>query len=378
MTQPVARQPVYAGPLPIPNMRVGGPTPAGDLSSTFASTPFASGMTSGPAMNPASPFPGGGGPSGYNRGNQPGMLWAQETVPQMYLHKVFSGERNASMFTEEYREMVADLWKDVYYNVRGVTNSATPQLPLFMLVSDKIVSTFDISDITNKDILKFRGMTGQFVTWGALAKYLRKTDETKRLKDRMQETEAQIHRNTADPAEYARMLLNSARVLQINFVGILKNIPTGGVGSSSVSMNVISGGRVTMINHWGTSCMEGTSLFFVLAEGHPEGRSYSVNKRELKFFPYANALTNERPAVGFPLGVEVAHGVLPREQHTVLRVIPVGRCLHATMDTRRQNRAHRVNKNSFGRTYVDFCDIAREGLASDVRSLGTIEIYVGA
>ncbi|KAK3255111.1 hypothetical protein CYMTET_35738 [Cymbomonas tetramitiformis] len=341
-------------------------------------TPFTAGMTSGPLVDPRSPYPAGSAPSGYNRGNQPGMLWAQETIPQMYLHKVFSSDRNASLFTDEYREMATDLWKDVHNNVRGVVNSATPQIPLFMLVSDKIVSMQDPSDITNKDILKFRGMTGQFVTWAALDRYLRATDETMRKKDRIQESDLRVHQNTADPAEYAHMLLDSSRVLQINLVGILKNIPTGGVGSSSVSMNVVSGGRVTMINHWGTSCMEGTSLFFVIAIGHPEGSAYSVDRTELKILPYANALSNERPMVGFPLGVEIAHDVLPERQHTVLRVIPVGRCLHATMDSRKQNRTHRVKRNSLNQTYVDFCDTLREGLAANVRSLGTIEIYVGA
>ncbi|KAK3246098.1 hypothetical protein CYMTET_44319 [Cymbomonas tetramitiformis] len=337
--------------------------------------PFQS-MTSGPAVNPSAPFPQGAPPDLYNRGSQPGMFWAQETIPQMYLHKVFASGRSDSR--PEYTNLITEFWNDIYKNVRGDVNSNTPSWPIFVLTSSKISSTFDPSDVTNKDILKFRGMTGQFVTWYALNRYLQSTDDAARFLDHMQEFPTEDVEAVNTPADLVK-ILDKRDILKINFVGILKNIPTGGVGSSSVSMNVISGGRVTMVNHWGVNCMEGTRLYFLLVKGHRELKNRDGTREPLglKLIPYANPFSNEQPAPGIPLAIEVKHRVPPRLRHIVLRVISVGRALQSTVDPRMNNRTHEIRKTVANEPYINFCSYLDVNIKSNLRNLGKVEIYVG-
>ncbi|KAK3262344.1 hypothetical protein CYMTET_28794 [Cymbomonas tetramitiformis] len=242
--------------MPMPNTRIGAPSIAGTLPGSFSNAgpmglPFTS-MSTGPSINPSAPFPDGSSPSLYNRGSQPGMLWAQETIPQMYLHKVHFGKRSNHGHSDAFKALVTELWKDISQNVRGQMNSNTPQWPLFIISSEKEYTGIDPADVTNKDILKFRGMTGQFVTWQSLNTYLLATTEEQRLQDNMQTAEFPKGITTAE--SYAHSL-TQAPIIYVNFVGVLKNIPTGGVGCNSVSMNTISGGRVTMVNHWGVHCI---------------------------------------------------------------------------------------------------------------------------
>ncbi|KAK3249550.1 hypothetical protein CYMTET_41022 [Cymbomonas tetramitiformis] len=328
-------------------------------------------MSSGPTVDPASPYPPNSSPSLYNKGSQPGMFWAQETIPQMYLHKLSMSSIETR--DTEFDALVKDFWEDITKNVRGDTISNTPAWPLFALVIDRQTSLVGASDVTNKDILKFKGMTGQFVTWNALHKYLMATDDAKRLRHGLQ-TEFKWTEVDTDEHRYSKVM-SDAIILRINFVGILKNIPTGGVGSTSVSMNVIAGGRVTMVNHWGVNCLEGTRLYFLIVIGPSEKEGSSPDDKRMKIIPYANPYSNEQPSPGIPLDLEVRNDVDKDLQNYVLRAISVGRCLHATANIRMNNRVHEIRKDPRGRTYMRYTTQISQNI--NLRNLGKIEVYVG-
>ncbi|KAK3288666.1 hypothetical protein CYMTET_3884 [Cymbomonas tetramitiformis] len=377
MSAPVPRQPVYSGSLPVPGMRVGAPAVGGSLSTSFTQAspmglPFAN-MSSGPAVNPTSPYPPNSDPSVYNKGNQPGMFWAQETIPQLYLHKIRTN--SAEIRNVEYESLVKHFWEDITKNVRGDTVSNTPSWPLFALVPSRASTLIEPSDVTNKDVFKFRGLTGQFVTWSALNKYLIATDDHSRIDHGLQ-TDTRLSREDSEEETFVK-LMSDATVLNINFVGVLKNIPTGGVGSTSVSMNVIAGGRVSMVNHWGTNCMQGTRLYFLIVKGPSETEGSRDDDRCMKIIPYANPYSNEQPSPGIPLDLEVRNRVHEDKRNLVLRVISVGRCLHATANFKMYNRAHELRKDSRNRTFIRYTTQITQAINHNLRNLGKIEVYIG-
>lgn len=362
----------------MPGMQVGAPAVGGNLGASFVQTspmgsPFAS-MTSGPTVNPSSPYPPNSSPSLYSRGNQPGMFWAQETIPQLYLHKLRLGSSDAK--DASFENLVKNFWEDVTGNVRGETNSNTPSWPLFALNIHRESTVLETADITNKDILKFRGVTGQFATWTAIDKYLLDTDFETRKRHGVQ-TETDIESNIGDAETLYAALMSDSIVLRINFVGVLKNIPTGGVGSTSVSMNVISGGRVTMINHWGTNCMEGTRLYFLVVYGLSEDPKKPRESKCVKLIPYANCLSNEKPSPGIPLDLEVRYDIPPENQHKVLRVISVGRCLHATVNLKNYNPVHEIQRDARNKKFMRYTTQVRQNAQHNLKSLGKVEVYIG-
>ncbi|KAK3288305.1 hypothetical protein CYMTET_4195 [Cymbomonas tetramitiformis] len=313
MSSPYAISPLFEG------TSIGPPAPASELRNQFSGTIF-SGYDAGPSLPNSTQFPENMQPALYARDAQQGMFWAQETIPHLYLHKIPSN--NAAQST-----LAKILLRDIQTNVRGEQNSNTPNWPLFVLTNTQN------QDNLKRDLMKYQNVTGVFCTWQALADY--------------------------------EQLSN----LTFNFAGVLKNVPTGAIGSDCVALNLIVGGRVSMPNYWGHDVYPGVGLYFLLLQ---------KGKENLSIVPYCDPNTNLRPMVGDKnLSIEESFKSELSEKHKVLKVFRVGVSLDAGAPALGHLKPYKfVAENNT----IVFGHHVKEKLCNNnnrINDLGKIEVYLG-
>ncbi|KAK3247123.1 hypothetical protein CYMTET_43349 [Cymbomonas tetramitiformis] len=207
--------------------------------------------------------------------------------------------------------------------------SNTPNWPLFVLTNTQN------QDNLKRDLMKYQNVTGVFCTWQALADYEKLSD------------------------------LNS----HFNFAGVLKNVPTGAIGSDCVALNLIVGGRVSMPNYWGHDVYPGVGLYFLLLQ---------KGKENLSIVPYCDPNTNLRPMVGDKnLSIEESFKSELSEKHKVLKVFRVGVSLDAGAPALGHLKPYKfVAENNT----IVFGHHVKEKLCNNnnrINDLGKIEVYLG-
>ncbi|KAK3250271.1 hypothetical protein CYMTET_40321 [Cymbomonas tetramitiformis] len=313
---PYAISPLFGG------TSVGPPAPASELRNQFSGTIF-SGYDAGPSLPNSTQFPENMQPTVYAREAQQGMFWAQETIPHMYLHKI---PNNAAHST-----LAKVLFQDIQTNVRGNQNSNTPNWPLFVLTD------IQNRDILKRDLMKYQNVTSVFCTWQTLVDH------------------------------------GQLGSLKFNFAGVLKNVPTGAVGSDCVALNLIVGGRVSLPNYWGCDVYPGMGLYFLLLKD--EGGKLSL-------VPYCDPNTNLRPKVGDKeLSIERQKMNDYKNErlktHEVLKVYRVGVSLDAGAPALGHLRPY---KHDAENNTIIFGHHVKEKLCNNnnrINDLGKIEIYLG-
>ncbi|KAK3283119.1 hypothetical protein CYMTET_9166 [Cymbomonas tetramitiformis] len=191
--------------------------------------------------------------------------------------------------------------------------------------------------------------TAVFATWQSVDEYV------------SEQSASWGQMNDADFMKKAKILVD-----QFALVGVLKNIPTGGVGRDRIAMNLVVGGRVAMVNYWGATATEATSVYFVFA--------HRKNEHKVRLFPYADETRNGRPRPGESLGVESDYEIPSEQRHVVIAAIRVGLCLFGTVDATRHSVHRKVeDPESTASRRVDFIAGLKKRLSA-LHTLGNMEV----